>query len=283
LPPERAWCYERFLDEYTAVRRQEGWGRASSTYFRRLPSVTADDPQRAIWRIRARSYQALVDGVVQPIEEARSAAVTFPPPLEVLDLGSGNGWLANRLSGRRHNVAAIDLSLDELDGLGAYIWYQDDGASPFTPIQAEFDRLPLALGQADLALFNGSLHYSTDFRFTLNEALRVLRAEGTLAILDTPVYRDRASGERMVKEREDAFEHAYGFRSNSLGSEHFLTWKRLDELAVALQLTWRFISPNLGVRWRLRPWRAKLSGSREPAQMPVIIGKRIRPCALPPT
>ena len=106
------------------------------------------------------------------------------------DLGAGNGWLANRLALAGHTVAAVDLNVDPADGLGACRHY----ANRFETAQADFDALPFGDTSLDLVVFNGSLHYSTDYAATLGEALRTLRPGGTLAVLDSPVYTDPASG-----------------------------------------------------------------------------------------
>jgi ubiquinone/menaquinone biosynthesis C-methylase UbiE len=137
----------------------------------------------------------------------------------------------------------------------------------------------------DLAVFNASLHYSRDCGVTLREALRVLSPDGVLVVMDSPVYRQEASGEQMVHERERAFQRTYGFRSDSLRSEHFLTAARLQELARDLTLRWRMYAPVDGPGRRGLPgrvgtplvgafrarWR-RLRGLREQAQMPVIVG-----------
>ncbi|HET8627666.1 MAG TPA: class I SAM-dependent methyltransferase, partial [Thermomicrobiales bacterium] len=193
LPAERAARFASFLAQYETVRAAEGWGRPDPAYYAALPRVPADDPQRAIWRLRSRHYRALIARVVCPLERARGR------PLAVLDLGAGNCWLAHRLARRGHRVAAVDLSTDRLDGLGARAWYGD--FAPFAAVQADYEHLPCEAGQFDLAIFNASLHYAADCTAALGEALRALRADGRLAVLDTPVYRDPTSGARMVRER----------------------------------------------------------------------------------
>ena len=50
-------------------------------------------------------------------------------------------------------------------------------------IEAEFDHLPFADGQFDLAVFNSSLHYSTDYHGTLGEARRCLKPSGSIVVL----------------------------------------------------------------------------------------------------
>jgi SAM-dependent methyltransferase len=176
-----------------------------------------------------------------------------------------------------HQVAAIDLSLDAMDGLGAHLWYRSElekaRCTPFTIIQSEFDHLPLTDGDADVALFNASLHYSVDAGVTLREALRVLSPRGILAIVDSPVYRKASSGEQMVREREIEFERTYGFRSDSVPAENFLTVDRLNSLARDLGLRWeKYVPPGAASRVKTRFRRIR--GLREFAEMPVIAGFR---------
>jgi len=265
LLPERAAFFRRFIQEYETVRRAEGRGADDPAYYRALPFRDLTGRYQEDWRIRAQSFFALIEHVVEPLELGRSR------PLVVLDLGAGNGWLSYRLARRAHVVAAVDLLTNTFDGLGAHVHYD----TAFTPVQAEFDRLPFADGLADLVVFNGSFHYATHYETTLQEALRVLRQSGRLVIMDSPVYRDARSGERMVREREALFEAKYGFPSNALSSENFLTFERLDELRQHLGIAWRVIRPPYayGWRWTLRRWRTRLVSRREPAQFMLIVGR----------
>lgn len=270
LPVERLTRYEQFLREYHIVREDQGWGRPNAAYFLNLPCAAPDDPQRDIWRRRAQSCRLLLAKVVDPLA-ARSKR-----PLRIIDLGAGNCWLAYQLTQRGHQVAAIDISVDPLDGLGAHVWYRPAleraGRMPFTPIQAEFDHLPLPSHGVDVALFNASLHYSTDCGVTLREALRVLSPEGIVVIMDSPVYRQANSGVQMARERARAFEHTYGFRSDSIPAEHFLTMERLANLAHDLALQWQTYAPGRSVSQLKEQWRS-WRGLRERAVLPVIVGR----------
>jgi SAM-dependent methyltransferase len=194
-------------------------------------------------------------------------------PLRILDLGAGNCWLSYRLAERGHDVAAVDLSTDARDGLGANAWYGRAGR--VLPVRAEFDHLPFAGHQAHLVVFNASLHYSADCAATMAEAARVLCPDGCLVVIDTPVYRDGSSGERMVQEREADFMARYGFRSNALSSENYLTWRRLSDLAVAVGIRWDIFTPFYGVSWLVRPWKARVRRRREPASLPLLVGRLV--------
>ncbi|HSD83686.1 MAG TPA: class I SAM-dependent methyltransferase [Anaerolineae bacterium] len=264
LTPDRQAYFDRFMHEYQMVRQAEQRGSRDAAYYRALPFVDLSGRFTSDWRIRARSFNTLQRKVLQPLEQAAKR------PLRAIDLGAGNGWLSYRLAQRGHKVAAIDLLTNSLDGLGAYVHYD----AAFTPVQAEFDRLPFSENQIDLIIFNASLHYSTHYETTLCEALRVLHPQGQLIILDSPVYRSADSGLQMVREREAAFTRAYGFPSNALASENYLTDQRLHDLAETLHLHWKFVRPFYGWRWLWRPLTARLRRRREPARFAVIVGQR---------
>jgi SAM-dependent methyltransferase len=255
----------QFVREYRTVRRAEGWGSRDARYYRALPYRDLSGRFEAIWRIRARSFDTFLRRVLQPMEAGQR--------LRVLDLGAGSGWLAYRLQRRGHWVMAIDVLDDPLDGLGAMRCYADGAA--LRPVLAEFDHLPLAAETlVDLVVFNASLHYSTDYCRTLQETLRVLEPRGTLVILDSPMYSDPTSGARMVQEREARFLATYGFASNALAHEHFLTPRRLARVGAELGILWRSYAPRLNLRTSLGRHVNGLRARREPARFPVIVGSR---------
>ena len=253
----------QFVREYQTVRRAEGWGSHQAAYYRALPYRDLTGRFDAIWRIRARSYDVFVANVLRPLE--------IGEPLRILDLGAGSGWLSYRLQKRGHQVIAIDLLQDDLDGLGAMARYAGSTAGLW-PLLAEFDRLPLPDAQADLAIFNASLHYSTDYCRTLRESLRVLGPRGTLVILDSPMYSDPTSGARMVHEREARFRATYGFASNAMAHEHFLTPERLTRVGAELQIQWRTFLPKLDLRTVFERRLNGIRARREPARFPVVVG-----------
>lgn len=265
LSPDRARRLDRFIAEYEAIRAAEGRGSDDPAFYRALPFSDLTGRFAGDWRIRARSYQALVTRVIAPLERDRRR-------LRALDLGAGNGWLSYRLSARGHCVAAVDLLTNPRDGLGAWTHYD----APFTPIQADFDCLPLAPGQFDVAIFNSSFHYAVHYEATLASVLRILKPEGAVVILDTPIYASAESGARMVQERQARFERSYGFPSDALASENFLTYARLRALGQSVGIEWQEFKPFRGLRWMLRPWIARARGTREPAEFLLLVGRRPR-------
>jgi SAM-dependent methyltransferase/uncharacterized protein YbaR (Trm112 family) len=260
LPAERQAYYRQFIQDYESIRLAEGRGSRDPNYYRRLPFKDISGNRTGDWNIRRRSYQSFIKNCLTPWRISSALIST------ALDLGAGNGWLSYRLAQIGLQVAAIDLLTNPTDGLGTHIYYE----AAFTPVQSEYDCLPFTGQQFDLVVFNASFHYSTDYAATLREALRVLRSKGKLVILDSPVYRDADSGAAMVREREALFRQKYGFASNAIPSENYLTWARLDQLAGELGLSWDVLSPWYGLRWVLRPLKARLAGHREPAQFLIL-------------
>jgi SAM-dependent methyltransferase len=191
-------------------------------------------------------------------------------PLRVLDLGAGNGWLSHQLALQDHDVTAVDLLVNQFDGLGAHVHY----ATEYVPVQAEYDHLPIDGQKVDLLVFNGSVHYSTDYHRTFGEGLRVLQPKGRFVVMDTPIYHDPSSGIEMVRERQLSFAKRYNINRPPLESQNFLTFDQLSDLSASLGVTWTYLKPEYGLRWAVRSWRARLRGSREPATFLVIVGRR---------
>jgi SAM-dependent methyltransferase len=271
LPPDRAAIFAPFLRDYTSIRDAEGYGYDDLARLRRLPDVDPAEPLAWQWRMRAVSFASLRRHVlVRPSSFVLRPSSNEHSKLRVLDLGAGVGWLSNRLAELGHNPYAIDLNLDQRDGLGAARHYDGD----WPCMQAEFDRLPLAEQQADLVIYNASLHYSTGYHATLAEALRVLRPDGRIVVLDSPIYRHDASGRQMIAERQAAFARDHGTRSDALPNIGYLTWAMLRELGHELRLRWRIVRPWYGWRWALRPWRARLAGKREPSTFALLVAER---------
>jgi len=254
--PERESHYARFITDYETVRRFEGRFSADAAYYRALPFQDLSGRFSSDWKIRAASFNAL--------QKILSAKFT------ILDLGAGNGWLSNRLSLSGHDVFAVDLLVNPEDGLGAWRNYE----TKFTPIQAEYLHLPFPAASVNVVIFNASLHYAENYEQALREALRVLQPNGLLAIMDSPVYHDAESGQTMLAERKAQFLARYGFASDSIQSEGFLTYDRMEALGRSLGVQWRHWVPFYSLRWALRPLAARLRGGREPAQFGLWLGKR---------
>jgi len=252
-----------FLEDYVKIRHAEGRGSTDSAYYLALPFRDLTGRLQDQWSMRARSWRYLEARVLPSLEKGR--------PLRIADLGAGNCWLSYRLALRGHHPVAIDILGDPLDGLAAGRHYQD--SVTFPRVNAEFDDLPLAAGSLDVAIYNASIHYSTDYRATLAEARRCLRPGGSFLIVDSPVYRRREHGEMMRCERHRQFQSQYGFASDTLSSIEFFDQPMLGELARELGISWRIYRPWYGWQWALRPWKARWKGTRPPSRFWILRGR----------
>jgi SAM-dependent methyltransferase len=246
---------QRFLNDYLRIRRAEGRGSDDPAYYLALPYRDLSGKLPAQWAMRARTYRYF---------EKR---VLGSAPLDALDLGAGCGWMSYRMSLRGHRPVAVDILADGRDGLGAARHYP-----PFPKYEAEFDKLPFADASFDLAVFNASLHYSSDYLKTLGEARRCVRAGGRIVILDSPVYRAREHGERMRLERHEQFLAQYGTASDHVRSIEYLDLETIDSLARELHIEWRIHKPWYGFAWHTRPVKAWWKGARPPSRFWILEG-----------
>ena len=127
----------------------------------------------------ASKYAAAVDTKPWNAYYERPALISLLPPLEgakVLDVGCGPGWYADYLVGHGADVTAFDLNT-EFVGLT-----KTRVGSTARVLQADLAE-PLAFasdGEFDVAVCPLVLHYLRDWRPTLRELNRVLKADGVL-------------------------------------------------------------------------------------------------------
>src|SRR5246127_2310689 len=265
LPPERIAHYARFITDYECIRAAEGRASATEEFYCNLPYRDVTGKNSGQWRIRARTYDALVRDVLQR---------DVPPGGRILDLGAGNCWMSFRLALAGYTPCAVDLLTNPQDGLGAAMHYRGHLPELFPRFQAELSHLPFQSGQFDAVIFNASFHYAEDPEAALCEALRCASADGIVVISDTPWYRRDESGRQMVIERRARFWAQYGSASDSLESLEYFTYERLQALADRAAIAWTVHTPHYGLRWKLRPLIARLQNRREPSQFRIYVARK---------
>jgi SAM-dependent methyltransferase len=241
-----------FAVQYRTVRARDGsWPRRPQDYLV-LPCVPSDHPQAAEWRIRRASYAHLQRLVLPDV---------WSDTLRIVDIGAGCGWLSHRLAALGHQVVAVDQLDDEIDGLGACRHYPVS----FAAVRANFDALPFAPAQFDLAVFNASLHYSPDLAATLAEAWRVVVPGGAVAVMDSPMFVDADAGRGMVADELRRFAAEAGIAAPRCTGVGFLTFEALASIAANLHLSWSYVPSRGSMIWRIRRQMARVRLRRAPA------------------
>ena len=249
-----------FRQEYAHHRASEGRA-VRGDQLRSLPYL-AEGALARQWAVRARSFDTFVNRVLKPISSAG--------PLDLLDLGAGNGWLCHRVAAYGHRAIAIDIRDDEVDGLGAAADLLAGAAPRFQRVKASFDSLPFDENRFDLVIFNASLHYAIDLHRVLLEASRVTRSGGFVAVLDSPFYRCDQDGRDMVAEKVARGHSRFGASAGVLLTQNFIEYLTSERLATAQPaLFWtrhRVIYP---LWYELRPLFARLNRRRKPSRFDV--------------
>lgn len=256
--PHRKDVLEKFLSVYQIVRRNEGWGSENTEYYLSLPFRDTTGKHSAIWKIRERSFNTLLQSLTVLQEQSAT----------ILDVGAGNCWLSLQLSRRGYTVYAVDINTDLSDGLGVLSRLVLNGNQHIIPVKAEFDFLPFAQESFDAIIMNGSLHYSSNLQMTITNVMKFLRPDGTFFILDSPLYCNAKSGERMVKGRQNEFKEKYNLTlpDEFLGS--YLTYQDLDDMKRHFVVSLH--EPDYGLRWKIRQKVMPIILRREPASFAVI-------------
>ena len=266
LSPESRARHGAFVADYERIREAEGRGSDRADDYLALPyrDPSGRDPRQ--WRIRARSHDYLMRHLL-PGKHPGGA-------WRVLDLGAGNGWMSHRLALSCHRPCAVDLVVNDSDGLGAARHYLARLPEPFPRFQASFDRLPFADAQFDVAIFNASFHYCEDGEATLRESLRCVKPGGRVVISDTPWYPREADGRRMLADRRVDFLARHGTGGDSLDAIGFLTDARLDAMARERGIRWEVHQPWYGMGWALRPVVAVLRRRRAPSRFRLYVARK---------
>jgi len=247
LRPERRHLFDTFAAQYTAVRAAEE-RKLTPEEVRALPTLRNDHPLASMWMQRAASYARLTD-------QLPTVAGT------AVDIGAGSGWLAADLTRRGWRSAATDVTVDGGDGLASAKHHPEE----ILLVRAEMEALPFASNSVDLAVFNASLHYGGVITNALDEAIRIVRTGGVVAVLDSPIFTDATAGAAMV---EEFASHAL----NNLGVEaatHLGPGYVLEADIAAYNFT--RITGSSGLRNQVRRWRGARRAGRETASRPLLL------------
>jgi ArsR family transcriptional regulator len=116
------------------------------------------------------------------------------PPVDVVDIGCGEGYLTIEVARWAKRVIAIDRSPAVLARAKALAGRRRAGNITFK--RGELEHLPLDAAAVDVALLSQALHHATEPAHAIAEAVRVVRPGGKVLILEL-----RAHDEAWVRDK----------------------------------------------------------------------------------
>ena len=204
------------------------------------------DPWR---RPRTRAWAALL----------RVGRQIAPPPGVFADLGAGEGQLAREAASLGYRALAIDLAVPP--------------ARPGVErARGTLEALPLSSACVRVMAMSASLHYARDPVRALQEARRVLTADGVLLIALTPVNETAGGAELAAEHTRRAIRTAGGTGPLATGYRHLVA----TDLRAAFHRAGFSVTERpraLGRTWETRRRILRALTGRELARFPLIIAR----------
>ena len=124
------------------------------------------------------------------------------PPLEIADLGCGDGYLTIEAARFARRVIAVDRSASALARAKQLARRrkssaQSPGARAIEWRRGELEDLPIEDARVDVALLSQALHHATSPAKALAEAARIVRPGGRVLVLDLRKHEEHWVGDRL--------------------------------------------------------------------------------------
>ncbi|MGB6194244.1 MAG: methyltransferase domain-containing protein, partial [Terracidiphilus sp.] len=126
------------------------------------------------------------------------ALLRLLPPMEIADLGAGDGSFALLLARSASRVIAVDSSAKMIEVGREQAKRQAVANVEFR--LGDFEEVPIADASVDLVFFSQSLHHAQHPQRALEEAGRILRPAGRVVILDLAKHRFEEAREMYADE-----------------------------------------------------------------------------------
>lgn len=109
-------------------------------------------------------------------------ALRLAPPIDIADLGAGEGLVSQLLARRARRVWCIDSSPKMVE-VGTAL-AEKNGLANLTYKLGDIEKVPLPDASVDLAILSQALHHARHPQTAVTEAARILRPGGQLLVLD---------------------------------------------------------------------------------------------------
>ena len=184
------FSWYRLADDFTGgggdLAPLHAW--LAQEFERSTAETKADDARlEEVRRLRKESFSTHGDERRQLVPGRSWAAWSralglLMPPIDVADLGCGEGYLTIEMARWARRVIAIDRSADVLARGRALAARR--GLDNITWKRGELERLPVADASVDLALLSQALHHAEKPERALAEAARIVKPGGRVLVLD---------------------------------------------------------------------------------------------------
>lgn len=156
-----------------------------------LPGTFLYNLHRKEWSLREKSMNRLYAYMKKQNIGAGSDA-------SVLDLGCGNGWIANRLSQlERFDVWGLDINMNELEQ-AARVFSNDSlnfcYGNVYEPIFED--------SSFDYVILSDTISYFSNLQQLINRCRSLLKSGGEIHILDSPIYAENEIDEAKAKQED---------------------------------------------------------------------------------
>ena len=174
-----------------------------------IPEAASDqEAMRSVLRKRQDKMRSFFDSVAGrlgrdyvPGKSWKGVAETLlrlMPPMEIADLGAGEGAFALLLAQRATKVIAVDSSAKMIEVVHEQALRHGIDNVEFR--QGDMEELPIEDSSVDLVFFSQSLHHALHPQRALQQAFRILRPGGRIVILDLAKHRFEEAREMYADE-----------------------------------------------------------------------------------
>lgn len=155
---------------------------------KRLPYISENHPHEKEWKIRLASFNKL-----------KKRMASKNTPLDILDVGCGNGWMSHRFSEMENwKVTGIDVNESELRQADRLF----GGIKNLQFMYGNVTDHILPPHTYDVIVMAASLQYFPDLSKLITELLLLLRQGGEIHIIDSPVYSENQVAAARVRSQQ---------------------------------------------------------------------------------